>query len=1137
MSILASNATNFNRISSPSLSEKDTSVDGSSKKPAPAKRLRIPIACVNCRFKKIKCDGQTPCSHCEKYKTECVYPAASKPVNHQYVEALETRLRSVESYLYDLLSAGPGDSGAGINSSRITKKSTSEDLVVNTEQSTEISSAAMSVTSPLIEPPPPPPTTTDTLIQQQFSAIHTSPNTTVNMSQLRKDGTFDIDEVYMDDGILGTIRQLMGELRVEQDGTPKFLPTFKGTSEHSYINARNFGTGPSPHQLSTISEITHLDWESVDLPRPYAFPSNLLPAKAIQALIDIYFDSVHTFLPILHKASFMSLCHGGKFRVPPFLLMAICATASRHASEAGHQNLKLGNATNHHILFDHARSLVDTFIDIPRISTVQGLLLLSYYQIKEERPGHYYRTRLYLSMAIRMAQDMELPQEFSINSNQVDKNCTGDSMSSNTNTSHSAASTKSRQSCHTEAGAISGHQKDAGNPKKINAVIQYERRLAWLVSYFLDGLSNNILGMEHNVTCAHIEIRKLIREATTAQGATLLFWYHHLDLVQLHRRVIEMYRLSEKKHQNENLAMTMILKGTEFLSIKHALESWIKALPIHLTYTRQSGTRSVNKENLPSYYSLYLHRFYYSIQLLLYRPMIASKCHRGDLANSNSAISKCAVAAGLLTEIGEMIFTNYSWPWLGTGQFVYQMLLAAETHVYLMIVHASSEAKDMYLRTINLIHGYSSLSKQDGLSNNISTMAQAVESYITAPSPAPTTTDHTPNSILRQIQQAHYQKWDAPVATIPLHSNDPYVGSMPVAHIEPQHLKVGQLHQNMQSNSIGMTHGFNKLMQPATSSTLVQHAAGSNTSSSGNASQTPLVNSYHMGIYDANSSPEGKMQESPMSLYLCDMDPMNEQYQHHQHHQQQHPQHQKIIYHQHQQRNHIGGASSYNMMSPSTAKSTSVGNLIDLTIPDSQPITTSLGSTINHPYSTLIDNSRAHSISSSTGVSVTSRFKPSVPPPKPPKRVLPQSTGSTNSSNRSISQRPPVPKKPSRLVDTRIVGTLTSMLNSEQQQQWTQQSGNPTQSSGSLPILQSKKDRRIARPLLEQPQLYGMGALKSSLNRPGLTRVDHDDEHRDHSLQVDDLCLDLNYSALDDYPFELNSQYEEEQPTHIRFLL
>lgn len=46
------------------------------------KRRRIARACDMCRKKKIKCDGKTPrCSHCENYKTECIFTQVEKKRN------------------------------------------------------------------------------------------------------------------------------------------------------------------------------------------------------------------------------------------------------------------------------------------------------------------------------------------------------------------------------------------------------------------------------------------------------------------------------------------------------------------------------------------------------------------------------------------------------------------------------------------------------------------------------------------------------------------------------------------------------------------------------------------------------------------------------------------------------------------------------------------------------------------------------------------------------------------------------------------------------------------------------------------------------------------------------------------------
>ncbi|KAF2222748.1 fungal-specific transcription factor domain-containing protein [Elsinoe ampelina] len=68
------------------------------------KRRRIARACDMCRKKKIKCDGKMPkCSHCENYKTECIFTQVEKkrnpPKGAKYIEGLENRLGRMESLL------------------------------------------------------------------------------------------------------------------------------------------------------------------------------------------------------------------------------------------------------------------------------------------------------------------------------------------------------------------------------------------------------------------------------------------------------------------------------------------------------------------------------------------------------------------------------------------------------------------------------------------------------------------------------------------------------------------------------------------------------------------------------------------------------------------------------------------------------------------------------------------------------------------------------------------------------------------------------------------------------------------------------------------------------------------------------
>ncbi|KAF2145263.1 uncharacterized protein K452DRAFT_266029 [Aplosporella prunicola CBS 121167] len=77
---------------------------------AKAKRSMVPVACGNCKRRKIKCDGQTPCSPCSQRSYHCLYdsdPMARRSVTlkRKYDVVQTERDQMVE--LYGLLQARP----------------------------------------------------------------------------------------------------------------------------------------------------------------------------------------------------------------------------------------------------------------------------------------------------------------------------------------------------------------------------------------------------------------------------------------------------------------------------------------------------------------------------------------------------------------------------------------------------------------------------------------------------------------------------------------------------------------------------------------------------------------------------------------------------------------------------------------------------------------------------------------------------------------------------------------------------------------------------------------------------------------------------------------------------------------------
>ncbi len=61
-------------------------------------RKRVVRACEVCRRKKVKCNGQKPCSHCISFAEECIYVDVKdrSAYSRRYVESLELRLAKLE---------------------------------------------------------------------------------------------------------------------------------------------------------------------------------------------------------------------------------------------------------------------------------------------------------------------------------------------------------------------------------------------------------------------------------------------------------------------------------------------------------------------------------------------------------------------------------------------------------------------------------------------------------------------------------------------------------------------------------------------------------------------------------------------------------------------------------------------------------------------------------------------------------------------------------------------------------------------------------------------------------------------------------------------------------------------------------
>ncbi|KAG1222214.1 hypothetical protein G6F35_005451 [Rhizopus arrhizus] len=181
---------------------------------------------------------------------------------------------------------------------------------------------------------------------------------------------------------------------------------------------------PNNKSIRSYYYDTQPDISSVsDSPRSSAatsFSSNFFPLETpikehlgadkktiseMEPLIEIYFDHVHKYIPMIHKPSFMKQLQGTGNPPSRLLLYAIGAVASRWTVDRADYNKLIPPGYTY---YQKALGSLDDFFNIPRVSTIQALILLVKYQEYFQKVGYFHRSYAYLGIAARMCFDLGL---------------------------------------------------------------------------------------------------------------------------------------------------------------------------------------------------------------------------------------------------------------------------------------------------------------------------------------------------------------------------------------------------------------------------------------------------------------------------------------------------------------------------------------------------------------------------------------------------------------------------------------------------------------------------------------------------------------------------------------------------------
>ncbi|KAF2824598.1 hypothetical protein CC86DRAFT_446796 [Ophiobolus disseminans] len=265
------------------------------------KRRRIARACDMCRKKKIKCDGKMPsCTHCQNYKTECIFTQVEKkrqpPKGAKYIEGLENRLARMES-LMRLSGVLPDDDDGSTDLATLEKRFTDRAGQSTPRHSMDERHASMA-----------PQTGTNTASGTPAQPALPSPRSGTASPEPEKQANGEVKEE-------DALAEMMCSLVTNNCGETRYIGSSSGFSIFSpkgiqWVNDKT-GDNSFREMISTaaVEDNKWISW------RPDVFQDifkrrvykQLPPKHEALSLLKDYFENFNCMFPLFHEPTFMHL--------------------------------------------------------------------------------------------------------------------------------------------------------------------------------------------------------------------------------------------------------------------------------------------------------------------------------------------------------------------------------------------------------------------------------------------------------------------------------------------------------------------------------------------------------------------------------------------------------------------------------------------------------------------------------------------------------------------------------------------------------------------------------------------------------------------------------------------------------------
>ncbi|GAB0143977.1 hypothetical protein EsHS_00004474 [Epichloe bromicola] len=184
------------------------------------------------------------------------------------------------------------------------------------------------------------------------------------------------------------LADLLGGLKVNEIGTAPYLrnkASFRREEEPAVEEEDDYG--------SILPNMTTIPGHKIRIP-----PALMPDESTALHLFDLYFSHVHPYVPVLDKVAFYQQWSTNRDAISPLILEALFAIGGRLAEEPAMGQQWLALASRH----------ADSFMDTPRLSTLQALLMILKAREAAPKRGYFYRSWMLVVQCVQMGKDLGL---------------------------------------------------------------------------------------------------------------------------------------------------------------------------------------------------------------------------------------------------------------------------------------------------------------------------------------------------------------------------------------------------------------------------------------------------------------------------------------------------------------------------------------------------------------------------------------------------------------------------------------------------------------------------------------------------------------------------------------------------------